>query len=108
MGLRRMRDYEVERRERESFILLQHAYTLAEANPEAILSGAHMVDDLGFARDAGLRLIEHLVREGYFTDHGTGPRISISRQGIEYIERFAWRRRSIRFRFRGRPPGPRA
>lgn len=105
MGLRRMRDYEAERRERESFILLQHAYTLAEGSPEATLSGAQMADALGLPQDEARRLIEHLVWEGYFTDLGAGPRISIARQGIEYIERLAWRRRSVRFRVRGYPMG---
>lgn len=101
-----MRDDEAERQERNSFILLQHAYTLASAHPAAVLSGTQMAVDLGFAREEALPLIELLVREGYFTDRGVGPRISISQQGIQYIERLAWRRRTVRFGDRVRPQNP--
>ena len=95
-SLDRDRDFAVEREERNTFVLLQHAYTLAEADPEVRLSGWHLGDALGLPREEAGRLIRHLVWHGYLEERGAGPEVSVTPQGVDYIERLAWRRQSVR------------
>lgn len=85
-----------ERRERESFVVLQHAYTLSDADPSASLPYARLGEDLGFAEPHFGDLVAHLVGVGYLARVGAGSLLSITPAGIDYIERLAWRRRSVR------------
>jgi hypothetical protein len=88
------RDAELERLERDSFVYLQHVYTISERDPAARQSGSRMNKDLGFTPDRGAMLLDHLIGTGYLAGHG--PMISITPEGVDYIERLAWRRRSVR------------
>lgn len=84
------------RRERESFIVLQHLHNLrGEATDEARLC-SRVERDLGFEPGACAELVEHLVRVGFATTSGPGDHLWITPAGAEYIERLAWRRRSVR------------
>ena len=97
MHARRGRDYQAERRERDSFVLLQHVYTVTEGSPTEVVRGRRIAEELCFANDEIGELIEHLVRVGYFSRcSGDGDPISITPLGAEYIERLAWRRRTVR------------
>lgn len=42
------------------------------------------------------RVLEYLDRKGYVTYHGPGPQVSITVKGIDYIDRMARRRHSLR------------
>ncbi len=42
------------------------------------------------------RVLEYLDRRGYVTYHGPGPQVSITVKGIDYIDRMARRRHSLR------------
>jgi Mn-dependent DtxR family transcriptional regulator len=89
------RDYEAEQRERKSFILLQHVYTITEADPGRTVVGSTIARDLGFGESEARELIEHLGGLGYFEMH-SDRELGMSTKAIEYIERLAWRRHSVR------------
>lgn len=90
------RDLEAERGERESFILLQHAYTLSEGESGVAIPADRLGHELGFGADQLAALVRHLERVGYLAVEGGGRRAAVSPAGVEYIERLAWRRRSVR------------
>lgn len=91
----RMREYQAEQRERDSFVLMQHVYTLTDGTAGQTISGARAGDYLCFRAAETTELIQHLARCGYLEQHYEDM-ISITSMGIEYIERLAWRRRSAR------------
>ena len=99
-----MREQETEleeeriRKERESFIVLQHVYTLADADPSHVMQCSRVAADLGFHRAGCGQLIEHLVSAGCLAWATPGVEVSIPPTGIAYIERLAWRRRTVRTR----------
>lgn len=97
---------EQERRERESFVVLQHLYTLSDANPAESLPSGRIRDALGFSEPGFGELVEHLATVGYVTRIGGGSLLSITPAGAEYIERLAWRRRSVRAPPAEPPPLP--
>ena len=92
----RWRDYRAERRERDSFVLLQHVYTLADGDPVVPVSGQRAAEHLCFRQDEAAELIDHLVHLGYLRQLSEVGLIAISPEGIDYIERLAWRRHSAR------------
>lgn len=89
------RDHEAEQRERESFILLQHVYTVTEADPGRSVISSTIARDLGFSEAEASELIEHLGGLGYFEEH-SDRELGMSTKAIEYIEGLAWRRHSVR------------
>ena len=52
--------------------------------------------ELGMWREELFRVLEFLDRKGYIVYHGAGPLVSLTRVGIDYIERTGGRRKSIR------------
>lgn len=92
----RKRDLEEEQRERNRFLLLQHVTTLAEADPAVALAGERLWRDLGFSHSEGLLLIHDLEQAGYLVERGAGPQVSLAPRALDYLERRAGRRRSIR------------
>ncbi len=87
---------EVERLERDSFILLQHVYTVTGARPDVPVNAARVGNDLGFAEDETSRLVGYLNWIGFMKESAAGPHLSLAREGIEYLERRAGRRHSVR------------
>jgi hypothetical protein len=92
----RERDLDLERRERESFIVLQYVYTLTDASADVSVPCARIAADLGYRESGCGELIEHLVYVGHLAWVRPGLTISITPGGIEYIQQLAWRRRSVR------------
>ena len=90
------RSPEVERLERDSFILLQHAYTVTGATAGLPVNGTRLGHDLGFAEDEASRLINYLNWIGYLKESAAGPHLSLAPEGIEYLEHRAGRRHSVR------------
>jgi hypothetical protein len=92
----RGRSPQVERLERDSFILLQHVYTLTGANCGAPVNAGRAGADLGFAQEETSRLVWYLSWVGYMKESAAGPHLSIAEEGIDYLERGAGRRHSVR------------
>lgn len=95
-GRNNRRRPELERLERDSFILLQHVYTVTGADPAMPVNGTRVGNDLGFAPDEASRLIHYLNWVGYMKESAAGPHLSLAPEGIEYLERRAGRRHSVR------------
>ena len=92
----RDRQPEVERLERDSFILLQHVYTVTGARPDVPVNAARVGIDLGFAEEETSRLVRYLNWVGYMKESAAGPHLSLAEEGIEYLESKARRRHSVR------------
>jgi Mn-dependent DtxR family transcriptional regulator len=90
----RKRDPESEEKERASFILLQHIYSLTGGGDEQF-SLRKVASDLAFEEDQVAKLATHLIQAGIL-DGGPGPDAKLRDFGRKYIERLAGRRRSVR------------
>ena len=90
----RGRDFEAERRERDSFIVLQHLYTMGEECSE--LPVRRIADDLGLAPKYTEEIVENLITTGYLEWAAWAACVRPSPLGVKYIESLAWRRRSLR------------
>ena len=91
----RVRDVAVEERERISFILLQHVYSLA-CEGYGLLVPAKIALDLALPPEEMVQIIAHLTYQGFLEWEGTGRPVAISQKGVDYIEHLAHRRRSLR------------
>jgi hypothetical protein len=74
---------EVERLERDSFILLQHVYTMTGASPEVPVNAARVGIDLGFAEEETSRLVRYLNWVGFMKESAAGPHLSLAEEGID-------------------------
>ena len=92
----RERSPELERLERDSFILLQHAYTLTGADPSVPVNSTRLGCELGFADTETSRLVRYLSWVGYLKESAAGPHLALSPEGIDYLERGARRRHTVR------------
>ena len=101
----RERDPVAEEQERISFILLQHVYTLA-CEGQGLLLPAKIAADLALSSAEVVQFIAHLTYEGFLEWEGTGRPVGITQKGVEYIERLALRRRSLRLPCPDRAPVP--
>jgi hypothetical protein len=90
------RNHEEEIRERHRYVILLHLYTLGEESVERGLPMDRVVRDLGFRQQEAEALVAALVRSGYVEYWTTTPGVKLTDRGIEYIERLAGRRRSLR------------
>ena len=82
--------------ERESFIVLQHAYTLAQDDPSMGVNPNRLRNDLCFGDLEVDRLVRYLSWLGYLQQSPSGPHLVISPIGVEYLEHACGRRRSVR------------
>ena len=87
---------EVERLERDSFILLQHAYALTGADPTMPVNAKRLGCELGFAEEETSRLVRYLSWVGYMKESAAGPHLALAEPGIEYVEVGAGRRQTVR------------
>lgn len=86
----------MERLERESFILLQHVYTITGASPRVPVNAARVGIDLGFGEDETNRLVRYLSWVGFMKESAAGPHLALAAEGIDYVEHGAGRRHSVR------------
>ena len=84
------------REERLRFEVLERLNRASQSLPDRVLRGCAFAEGLGVWRQEVFRVVEFLDRRGYLTYHGAGPAVSITNKGIDYVQRSAWRRRSIR------------
>jgi hypothetical protein len=84
------------REERLRYEVLETLYEKSEGQPGRVLRVAGFGEGLGAWPEELFRGVDFLDRHGYVTYHGAGPEVSITSKGIDYLERKAARRRSIR------------
>ena len=82
-------------RDRNSFILLQHLYTLSDSDRSLVFDTYRVGADLGFSQGITRDLVAHLSAAGCVHVGLGGKEIGISSEGIRYLQG-AWRRRSVR------------
>lgn len=102
--MERKRDLAAEERERVSFILLQHVYSLC-GERESLVVGK-IATDLALPVATAVQIVAHLTYAGFLEWEGTGRPVGISQKGTEYIERLAHRRRTLRLPVPGGNPEP--
>ena len=91
--LRRYPDNRV-RKERSSFVLLQHLYSLSQELPGP-LSARRLAAELGFTIQEEFACAKLLARTG-LAKWDEIDQLTLTRAGRDYIERDARRRRSVR------------
>jgi hypothetical protein len=85
------------REERFRYRVLRLVYEHAAGSPALIVSGVKLEEELRPGDDELSRAITFLEHEGYLITGGERERrLCITGGGIDYIERLAGRRRSIR------------
>ncbi|MBW3628284.1 MAG: hypothetical protein KY464_03205 [Gemmatimonadetes bacterium] len=84
------------REERMRFEVLAAVYRASEGKSGNTLVVSPFAQDLGIWREELFRVLEFLDRKGYIVYHGAGPLVSITRNGLDYLERTGGRRKSIR------------
>lgn len=93
---RKMRDPEEEDWERRRYAFLEQLYLLTGDNCERGVSPGEVEVHLETSVAAHVREVEDLVRLGYVQHVGSGGEICITEKGIGYLQKDAWKRRSIR------------
>jgi DNA-binding IclR family transcriptional regulator len=94
----RDRDPDKEERERRLFLMLARVLTFSAGDVGAAVLCSRVADDLGLPRADAVSHFSELVDAGYLTDAGAGPSVSITPQGVLYVEHRAGRRHSVRVR----------
>ncbi|MBW3627689.1 MAG: hypothetical protein KY464_00195 [Gemmatimonadetes bacterium] len=87
-------DFAAEERERGSFILLQHVYSLA-CEGQGVVAVGKLASDLGLPVGSAVQVVAHLTYADFLTWDGTGRPVGITEKGVEYIERLGHRRRAL-------------
>jgi Mn-dependent DtxR family transcriptional regulator len=91
----RQRNLMMEKLERDSFVFLQHMYTLSDGAPERVTAWERVAADLQFPRQHAHRIVEHLSTAELLRSPD-GLRVWLTELGCDYIERLAWRRNTVR------------
>ena len=76
--------------------VLVTVYALTGAGCEEEVAGAAIEAALGLRFEDLCRLIHFLEYHGFLDYRGSGPRVGITKKGIDYIRQTARRRQSIR------------
>lgn len=84
------------REERLRYEFLSRVYQESGAATDRVLPVCDFAEQLGIWPQELFRAVEFLERRAYLVYHGVGPRVSITVKGIDYIARYARRRRSLR------------
>ncbi len=92
----RLRREAAEREERQRYRVLAWIYQVVGENCETPAEAGEVADEMGLSRDDVVRAIAHLARQGYLRHAGAESRACLTEKGVEYLQRGAWRRRSVR------------
>lgn len=90
--------------ERDCYVLLQHAFTLLQAEENARPTARRIAEDLGYTWSEAGPLFEHMLREGYLAGQVDEGSLSLTLKGLDYLEREAGRRRGVRAQPGGSAP----
>jgi hypothetical protein len=91
----RQRDPTRERRERQRYRILQGVYERAGMDRVAPVSGLEVGEEAGLSREDTFRNVLYLAQRGLLDYVGAGPRVCITPEGVDHLQRVG-RRRSIR------------
>jgi Mn-dependent DtxR family transcriptional regulator len=91
---KRERNQEVERRERLRYEVLERLYVLAGEGSETAVGTA--ATELSLEEQGFASMVHDLELLGYLERTERGARCRLTPRGIEYLQRGAWRRRSVR------------
>ena len=92
----RPRDPAIEERERLSFIVLQHLYSLADDEEADLMRIGRVASELALPTEDAVQIVAHLTYAGFLAWEGTGRPVRITAKGSGYIEELAHRRHSLR------------
>lgn len=93
---RQPRDPEIERQERERFIVLLHVYNLTWRAFAPALPIPRLADTLALRRDDAEAIVSLLLHHALVRAVGGGGAVEVAPRGVEYVEHLAGRRRSLR------------
>ena len=82
--------------EQMRYKVLDAVYGRAGAQCDREVTGTEIGAQLDLRYEDLFRLIHFLEYHGYLLYLGAGPRVCVTRKGVEYIEEVAGRRRSVR------------
>jgi len=82
--------------ETQRYRILERLYVVTDAEPGGAVGMRRLADDLGLAVSACRAAVQDLARLGFVEPDDAGSTVHLTRCGKEYIQRGAWRRRSIR------------
>lgn len=71
-------------------------YEVCGRVPGCAVHFSRFAEELGAWREELFRAVEWLDRKGYVRYHGAGPVVSLTEKGVDYIQRDARQRRTIR------------
>lgn len=91
-----MRHQALRRIERDSFILIQHAYALSGGNRQVLVHPHRLLCDLGFTEDEVAQLLRYLSWIGYLRDAPGTSHLTLSDEAVTYLEHERGRRCSVR------------
>jgi len=92
----RVRDTAREEHERRRYELLERIYLLTGTNCQRGVYVQEITEQFGGGSAADAALADDLVRLGLLRRLGQQPHLCITRRGVEFMQRRAWRRRSVR------------
>jgi hypothetical protein len=91
----RLRNPDVERQQRESYLLLAHLFSVSGGDGSVPLAELDLARDLAFDQRTVLRGIEHLTTTGYLRWNAHGE-LFVTSRGVAYVATEAGHRQSIR------------
>ena len=101
----RTRDLAAEEKERVSFILLQHVYSLA-CEGRGVVAVGRLASDLGLPVGFAVQVVAHLTYADFLAWEGTGRPVGITEKGVQYIERLGHRRHPLQLPIPEAAPEP--
>ncbi|CAN5829999.1 hypothetical protein BH23GEM3_BH23GEM3_03430 [soil metagenome] len=92
----RERDLEAEWREQRRYALLERLYLLTGDDCSAVVYDRQMEAELGVPGEEAASLTDELIQLRYLAHIGEGQQVCITEKGLAFLQKGAWRRRSIR------------
>jgi hypothetical protein len=92
----RVRDAAREERERRRYELLERIYLLVGTDCQHGVCAHEMAEQFGGGCRGDLAHLRDLARLGLLRCLGDDTRFCMTRRGVSFMQRVAWRRRSIR------------
>jgi Mn-dependent DtxR family transcriptional regulator len=94
-SVQRHRNFDEEAVEKHRYAFLESVYLLTGPDCENPVSPAELEIELGASPDTQQSVVHDLVRLGYLTQEDDGG-LCLTARAVEFLQRDAWRRRSIR------------
>jgi len=92
----RRRDHGIERLEQQRYQVLEQVYLLSEGVESGGADIRRFAEEMEVAVDANRSAIEDLARLGLLRMDPVAGQVRLTPRGCEYIQRGAWRRRTVR------------